>query len=106
MEDIIIDTDYSACWYCDNILDHPEQVGLLYLGFPRCFVLIPNSLDFYFATYEDFKRGISQINWLDPSDKGTEDEQEAVLIKLWNYSILQEAEEERLSELRGDFDDE
>ena len=37
---------YTACWYCDNILDHPEQVGLLYLGFPRCFVLIPNSRDF------------------------------------------------------------
>lgn len=62
MKDIIIDPDYSSCWYCDNILDHPEQVGLLYLGFPICFVLIPNSLDFYFATYEDFKRGISQIN--------------------------------------------
>ncbi len=32
---------YVGCWYCDNIIDHPDQVGLLYLGFPRCFVLIP-----------------------------------------------------------------
>ena len=38
---------YAGCWYCDNIIDHPEQVGLLHLGFPRCFVLIPNSGDFY-----------------------------------------------------------
>lgn len=38
MEDVIFDNDYSSCWYCDNILDHDDQVGLLYLGFPRCFL--------------------------------------------------------------------
>ena len=45
---------YIGCWYCDNIIDHPTQVGLLYLGFPRCFVLIPNSDEFYFSTFEEF----------------------------------------------------
>lgn len=43
------DQKYPGCWYCDNIIDHPEQVGLLYLGFPRCFVLIPSIGDFYFS---------------------------------------------------------
>lgn len=45
---------YPGCWYCDNILEHPVQIGLLYLGFPRCFVLIPSSLTFQLTTYEDF----------------------------------------------------
>jgi hypothetical protein len=91
---------YTACWYCDNIVDHPEQVGLLYLGFPRCFVLIPSSSEFYFSTFEDFVSGAVAINWLDPSDKGTTKEQDEVLRTLWNFSIEQERKEE---ELYGDY---
>lgn len=91
---------YIACWYCDNIVDHPEQVGLLYLGFPRCFVLIPSSSEFYLSTFEDFVGGAVAINWLDPSDKGTPQEQAEVLRLLWNFSIEQERKEE---ELYGDY---
>lgn len=95
---------YIGCWYCDNIIDHPEQVGLLHLGFPRCFVLIPNSKEFYFSTFESFLEGLSEINWLDPSDKGTPEEQTEVLIKLWNFSIEQEEKEEELyGDLLDDF---
>ena len=78
------DQKYPGCWYCDNIIDHPEQVGLLYLGFPRCFVLIPSIGDFYFSTYEEFLNGLCKVNWLDPSNKGTREEQEEVLRILWN----------------------
>lgn len=85
---------YIGCWYCDNIIDHPEQIGLLYLGFPRCFVLIPSSFEFYFSTFEEFRVGLSAINWLDPTDKGTHEEQEKVLNLLWNFSIEQEKEDE------------
>lgn len=87
--------EYAGCWYCDNILDHPEQVGLLHLGFPRCFVLIPSSSEFYFATFESFLE-VAKVNWLDPSDKGTKKEQEEVLIRLWNFSVEQERKEEEL----------
>lgn len=86
---------YAGCWYCDNIIEHPEQIGLLHLGFPRCFVLIPNSGDFYFSTFEEFLH-YSQVNWLDPSDKGTPEEQREVLELLWDFSIEQEEEEEHL----------
>lgn len=79
------DQKYPGCWYCDNIIDHPEQVGLLYLGFPRCFVLIPSIGDFYFSTYEEFLNGLCKVNWLDPSNKGTREEQEEVLRILWNF---------------------
>lgn len=87
---------YIGCWYCDNIIDHPEQVGLLHLGFPRCFVLIPNSGEFYFSTFEKFKNGLCEVNWLDPQDKGTPEEREEVLRLLWNFSIEQEEMEEEL----------
>lgn len=89
---------YIACWYCDNIIDHPDQVGLLYLGFPRCFVLIPNSNEFYFSTFEEFLNGASQINWLDPNDKGTPSDQKEVLTMLWNFSVEQEEKEEEIYE--------
>lgn len=88
------DQKYAGCWYCDNIIDHPDQVGLLYLGFPRCFVLIPNYEEFYFSTFEDFMEGLCQVNWLDPSDKGTEEQQREVLILLWNFCIEEENREE------------
>lgn len=87
---------YIGCWYCDNLIDNPEMVGLLHLGFPRCFVLIPNSGEFYFSTFEEFTTGLCQVNWLDPSDKGTREEQEEVLRLLWKFSIEQEEKEEEL----------
>ena len=39
---------------------------------------------------------MAQVNWLDPSDKGTAKEQEEVLIKLWNFSVEQEEKEEEM----------
>lgn len=87
--------EYIGCWYCDNIIDHPEQIGLLHLGFPRCFVLVPNSEKFHFSTFEDFLE-YAKPNWLDPSDPGTPEEQEEVLIRLWNFSVEQEEKEEEL----------
>ena len=88
---------YVGCWYCDNIIDHPDQVGLLHLGFPRCFILIPNSMEFQFSTYEEFVNGLSEVNWLDPSDKPSEAEKERILTLLWNFSAEQEQKEEELS---------
>lgn len=90
--------EYPGCWYCDNILDHYDEVGLLYLGFPRCFVLIPSSEEFYFSTFDQFISGANQINWLDPSDihNYSDQEKKEVLIKLWNFSVAQEEKEEAL----------
>lgn len=92
--------DYRNCWYCDNIVSHPEYVGLLYLGFPRCFILVRNQ-DVYFGSrdYDEFmNNSVVEVNWLDPNDRMTEEEKEAVLCKLWNFSVSQEDEEERISE--------
>lgn len=97
---------YIGCWYCDNIIDHPDQVGLLYLGFPRCFVLIPNSTEFQFSTYDEFIDGLSEVNWLDPSDIGkySEKEKEQVLTLLWNFSVEAEEADERYCEENEEYD--
>lgn len=97
--------NYTACWYCDNIVSHHGQIGLLYLDFPRCFVLIPNDADLVFASFEDFTDSITEINWLDPHDKGTPSEQMEVLRILWNFTIRQEEKEEKLYDLNNEYDE-
>lgn len=87
------------CFYCDNLVSQPDVVELLYLGFPRCFVLIPNDF-ILFRTYEEFINGAIKINWLDPNEPRTKQEEKEVLAKLWNFSVLQEEEEERLDAIR------
>ena len=57
-------------------------------------MLIPSIGDFYFSTYEEFLNGLCKVNWLDPSNKGTREEQEEVLRILWNFSAEQEEKEE------------
>lgn len=96
---------YPGCWWCDNLIDHAGQTGLLHLGFPRCFVLLRDSSEFYFSDYDHFISHISEVNWLDPSDKGTPEEQERVLTMLWNFSVEQEEEEERMGEEYMDEED-
>lgn len=87
------------CFYCDNIISQPEVRGLMYLGFPRCFMFVHNKKMKY-QTYEDFINGAIKINWLDPSEPRTKKEEEEVLTKLWKFSVIQEEEKERLDEER------
>lgn len=92
--------DTSNCYYCDNILEYPNQIGLLYLGFPRCFVRFENNSESYFSDYDFWRENLAVINWLEPKEAQlySEQEKENVLITLWNFLCLQEDEEERLFE--------
>lgn len=89
--------DTTNCWYCDNIVDHPDQIGLLHLDFPRCFVLIPDNTAFELSSYEDFYNEYCRINWLDPSENASEKEKRNVLDRLWNFLVKQEKKEEDLA---------
>ena len=93
---------YPGCWACENIVDENGALGLLYLGFPRCFILIRDYDDFYMKNFQSFKEGVAEINWLDPKDEPTEREKEEVLRMLWNFCIDQEEEEENLFERNRD----
>lgn len=97
---------YPGCWFCDNIIDYRHQIGLLHLGFPRCFVLMKSDADFYLCRdFDVWRTMVAEINWLDPSDPGTPDEQHNVLVNLWNFSIEQEEMEEALYYERMESDD-
>lgn len=87
---------YPGCFYCDNLVDYPDYIALLHIGFPRCFVWVRRVEDFLFSDYDQFVANIAEINWLDPGDKGTKEEQEEILIKLWNFAIEQEEIEDNM----------
>lgn len=88
-----------AWWYCDNVIDHPEQVGLLHMGFPRVFILMRNYDAAYFATFEEWKNQLIEVTFFENAerDNTTEEELEEILIGAWNFLLLTEEEEERLS---------
>lgn len=91
---LVIMEEYACCWYCDNLVAHPGYIGLLHLDFPRCFILFPDSEEYYYCSYDEFTR-VGRVNWLDPSEQHTAAEREAVIRRLWNFAALQEREEEK-----------
>lgn len=90
----------ESWWYCDNIVNHPGEIGLLRMDFPRVFVLIRDYEDAYFSSYEEFASHIAEVNFLDPEDRKTADI-DGILTDAWNFMALQEEEEERLAEEGG-----
>lgn len=82
-------------WVCDNLVHptHDGQIGLLSLNEPQVFILLRNGDDI-FASYEDFRKKISELNFLRPQDRATADI-EQVIIDAYNFLVLQDREEER-----------
>ena len=95
--------DSEHWWYCDNIVNHPGEVGLLRMDFPRVFVLIRDEADSYFISFEEFRDHVAEVNFFTPSER-EEADIEAILIEAWNFMSLQEEEEERLAAEREDED--
>lgn len=95
-----------AWWYCDNVIDHPEQVGLLHMGFPRIFILMRNYDAAYFSTFDNWKKQLIEVTFFENADKEntTTEELEEILIDAWNFLILEEEEEERLAILSEEED--
>lgn len=78
----------SSWWYCDNIVNHPGQIGFLHMGFPRVFILLRNG--------DDFRDELAEVNFLDPSEREEADIEE-LLRQAYNFLVLQDEEEERLA---------
>lgn len=93
----------ASWWYCDNIVCHPEQIGLLRMDFPRVFILIRDYAESYFASFDEFRAHIAEVNFFDLTDRDTAD-LEDILTDAWNFLSLQEEEEERQAELYEDDD--
>lgn len=61
----------KSWWYCDNCINHPNQVGLIRMDFPQVFVLIRNYHENYYCTFEEFKNGVAELNFFRPLDRET-----------------------------------
>lgn len=85
--------DTTSWWYCDNILDHDGQIGLLRMDFPRVFILVRSYRDIYPGTFENFKNNVAEVNFFTPSERSTADI-DSILIDAWNFLALTEREEE------------
>lgn len=90
-------------WYCDNIINHPNQIGLLRMDFPRVFILIRDYDVAYWADFEKWKRDIVEINFFNPSERAEAD-LDAILTEAWNFLALEEEEEERQYEENHESD--
>ena len=89
----------ASWWYCDNIVNHPGQVGLLRMDFPRVFILIRDFVVASWASFEAWKQDIVELNFMDPEDREDADI-ESILIDAWNFLGPVEEREEELAEER------
>lgn len=104
--DTIYNEGYSQhWWFCENIINHPEQVGLLRMDFPRIFILIRNRSIGYWADYEKWKRDIAEVHFFTPSEREDAD-MDALLTEAWNFLALTEEEEDRIYEETHGYEDE
>ena len=92
-------------WFCENILNHPGQCGLLRMDFPRVFILIRDENVAYWADFETWKNDIVEVTYFDQREKG-EASREEILIDAWNFLTLIEEEEENQYELHNGYKDE
>ena len=92
-------SEYASWWCCDNLVCHAGQIGLLHMGFPRVFILLRNGDDI-FADFDEFKNGLAEVNFLDPSEREGADIDE-ILRQAYNFLVLQDEEEDRRAEEFG-----
>ena len=89
-------------WYCDNILNHPGQCGLLRMDFPRVFILMRDYDTTYWASIDDWKHELIEVNFFTPSER-EEADLDGILTEAWNFLALIEEEEENQYELNGEY---
>lgn len=92
-------------WLCENIIHHKEQVGLLRMDFPRVFVLIRDYGESYFASFDEFKQHIAELNFFNPKDR-EEANIDDLLTEAWNFLALFEEAEENEFEANNGYQDE
>lgn len=93
----------ASWWFCENIVNHKGQIGLLRMDFPRVFILIRDD-DKLMCDFEQFRDNIAELNFMTPSERDEADTEE-ILIDAWNFLSLQEEEEDTLFELNNGYED-
>ena len=91
--------NYKDCWYCDNLIAHPNEVMLLHLAEPRIAVHINSEKYFGIFEFIDFYyKYVTNIELLDEGKEYEQEEIDAVLVKLWHFSIEQEEIDEEVAD--------
>ena len=93
--------EYKDCWYCDNLISHPNKVMLLHLAYPKIKVTIKSEkfmpADFDFMDFYD--KNVVDIEYLGNQEDSLDFVAvEHALTKLWNFSILQEEIDEEIAD--------
>lgn len=92
-------------WFCENIVSHNGEIGLLRMDFPRVFVLIRDYAEAYPCEFEDFKEHIAEVNFFTPSERADADI-DSILTEAWNFLALEEEAEDRMAEECDGYRDE
>lgn len=59
---------FNGWWMCDNIVNKPDQIGLLHTGKPSVFILIDDYNSLYPSRLESFKAAVSNVRFFDPEE--------------------------------------
>lgn len=89
--------DYKHYVIGENKLCFPDHEYIIKLDFPRVYIKYKLT-EAYFADYDEFYNGITEVQWLD-GDKPSKEKQEEILINAYNFLAI----DERL--LENNFDD-
>lgn len=89
-------------WFCDNILNHSGQVGLLRMDFPRVFILMRDYDAAYWADFDEWKSELIEVNFFTPSER-EEADLDDILTEAWNFLLLIEEEEDYQYELHNGY---
>jgi len=79
---------HKQYWIGQNLQFFPNQRTILKMSFPRVFIRF--TVEHHsVAKYEDFKRSISEVEWMD-GEKPTADDLERVFSEAWEFVNLED----------------
>ena len=74
------------------------------MDFPRVFILMRDYDTTYWASFEEWKRDLIEVNFFTPSERKEADIDD-ILIDAWNFLALIEEEEGNQYELNSGYED-
>ena len=79
---------YSAFFWGENNVMHPEYEYIFHLEEPRC--VIKFNIVELFAELDDFLESIVEVQWLDGTAPDP-DEIDELLVKAWNFMTIEDS---------------
>lgn len=82
---------YQNLFWAENKINFPDEEFIIKLDYPRVFIRYKLTASFLHADYKEFVSSIAQIQWIDGANsKPSKEEQEKILIDMYNYMVLEE----------------